>query len=199
MADIEEDSGSGDERQEEAKDPQYPRIVVYCPSCTLPPEYCKYSQNFSRCKPWLAKNYPQLYPELADDPEVQAVTKQVDGVTIIDDNVISAEPSTGGKKGKKKDEGPLEIVISAVARTKKKYVTNIVGLSRFGIKLADASRVFAKKFAAASSVTTDQDEIVIQGEIADSLAEFLLKQYPEKINSSQVFILEDGHRRNMND
>lgn len=72
----------------------------------------------------------------------------------------------------------MEIVITSVPRTKKKYVTNVVGLARFGLKLADASRVFAKKFAAASSITQDQDEIVIQGEIADSLAEFIIKQWP---------------------
>jgi density-regulated protein DRP1 len=93
--------------------------------------------------------------------------------------VVGKESSSGGgKKGKKKDEGPLEIVITSVARTKKKFVTSVTGLSRFGIKLADAARVFAKKFAAASSVTQDKDEIVIQGEIADSLAEFLIKQWP---------------------
>jgi density-regulated protein DRP1 len=89
-----------------------------------------------------------------------------------------SESSSGGKKGKKKDEGPMEIVIASVARTKKKFVTNITGLARFGIKLTDAARIFAKKFAAASSVTPDKDEIVIQGEISDTLAEFLIKQWP---------------------
>jgi len=93
---------------------------------------------------------------------------------------MSSESSNagGGKKGKKKDEGPLEVVISAVARTKKKFVTTATGLGRFGIKLADASRVFAKRFAAASSVTPDKDEITIQGDVADTLAEYIVKQWP---------------------
>lgn len=72
----------------------------------------------------------------------------------------------------------MEIVISSVARTKKKFVTNVTGLARFGIKLADASRVFAKRFAAASSATPDKDEITIQGEVVETLAEFILKQWP---------------------
>ena len=82
-------------------------------ACSLPPEYCSYSDNFSKCKPWLLKNYPNLYPELANgtrlwlvvmtekfavsslssnaflfslDPELAALTKQVDGITVIDDN-----------------------------------------------------------------------------------------------------------------
>jgi len=92
--------------------------------------------------------------------------------------VVEPSNAGGGKKGKKKDEGPLEVVISSVARTKKKFVTNVTGLSRFGIKLVDASRVFAKRFAAASSATPDKDEITIQGEVVESLAEFILKQWP---------------------
>lgn len=73
----------------------------------------------------------------------------------------------------------MEIVISSVARTKKKFQTQITGLGRFGIKLPDAARVFAKKFAAASSVAgPNVDEIIIQGEVTDTLAEFLIKQWP---------------------
>lgn len=161
MADIEEDSASGEDTQLTSKDSQYPHKPVYCPctlllnfssdraalqplieywvanprvlppylrltsnfvldydstACSLPPDYCKFSSNFSKCKPWLLKNYPQLYPELADgtsrngpsgltldcyaftqiltttppDPEVLALSKQVDGVTVIDDNAVAA-------------------------------------------------------------------------------------------------------------
>lgn len=83
------------------------------------------------------------------------------------------------KKGKKKvDEGPAEVVISTVARTKKKNVTHVTGLARFGFKLTDTQKVFAKKFAAAASATQDKDEIVIQGDVAITLSEFLVKQWP---------------------
>lgn len=92
---------------------------------------------------------------------------------------MCVEPSSSGKKGKKKeDEGPAEIVISTVARTKKKNVTHITGLARFGIKLVDAQKIFAKKFAAAASVTQDKDEVVIQGDCAITLSELLIKQWP---------------------
>lgn len=97
-------------------------------------------------------------------------------------NLLIKAPSSssgGGKKGKVKDEGPLEVVISSVARTKKKFHTHVTGLGKFGIKLPDAARVFAKKFAAASSVAgPNVDEVIIQGEVTDSLAEFLIKQWP---------------------
>jgi density-regulated protein len=34
--------------------------------CGLPPEYCEYGPDFEKCKPWLKKNCPDLYPQLQD-------------------------------------------------------------------------------------------------------------------------------------
>ncbi|KAL6068671.1 Translation machinery-associated protein 22 [Balamuthia mandrillaris] len=47
------------------------RDVVYCPMCGLPPEYCEYNTKsvFNRCKPWLLRNYPDLYPQLKKEAE----------------------------------------------------------------------------------------------------------------------------------
>ena len=89
---------------------------------------------------------------------------------------LMTEPvSTGGKKGKKK-ESKNQVVITTGHRTKNKFITNIKGLGGFGIKLADASRVLAKKFATSASVT-DEDEISLQGDISQSLADFIVKQW----------------------
>lgn len=75
----------------------------------------------------------------------------------------------------------MEITISCVARTKKKFHTHVTGLGRFGIKLQDAARVFAKRFAAASSVTPNADEIIIQGEVTDTLADFIVQHWTVRI------------------
>lgn len=89
------------------------------------------------------------------------------------------ETAPAKKGGKQKDTGPLEVVISNTARTKKKFQTHVTGLGKFGLKLPDTARVFAKKFAAASSVAgPNVDEIIIQGEVMESLAEFIVKQWP---------------------
>lgn len=34
--------------------------------CSLPPEFCEFNPKkvFNKCKPWLMKNYPDLYPFL---------------------------------------------------------------------------------------------------------------------------------------
>lgn len=47
----------------------YPLVVLYCPVCSFPPEYCKYSGKFNQCKPWIAANCPEVYPELAEEFE----------------------------------------------------------------------------------------------------------------------------------
>ena len=39
--------------------------IIYCPTCGLPPEFCEWGPDFNKCKPWLIKNCPQLYPQLA--------------------------------------------------------------------------------------------------------------------------------------
>jgi density-regulated protein DRP1 len=47
----------------------------------------------------------------------------------------------------------LQILIETNTRNKKKMVTTVSGLELFGIKLADASKAFGKKFACGASVT----------------------------------------------
>ena len=41
-----------------------PVKVLYCPTCSLPAEYCEFGSDFEKCKPWLIKNAPELYPDL---------------------------------------------------------------------------------------------------------------------------------------
>lgn len=43
---------------------EFPCAVLYCPNCSLPPEYCRYTPRFEKCKPWLKDNCPELYPDL---------------------------------------------------------------------------------------------------------------------------------------
>lgn len=42
-----------------------PVFPVYgCAVCSMPAEYCEFSPDFEKCKPWLIKNVPDLYPQL---------------------------------------------------------------------------------------------------------------------------------------
>lgn len=46
-----------------------------------------------------------------------------------------------------------QVVIETNTRNKKKMVTTVTGLDLFGVKLAEASKAFGKKFACGCSVT----------------------------------------------
>lgn len=44
-------------------DYENPQAVLYCPNCTLPPEYCSFGVNFDKCVPWILDNCPEVLDE----------------------------------------------------------------------------------------------------------------------------------------
>ena len=48
---------------EEPFDFAKPRKMKYCPTCTLPPEFCEYGQAFDKCLPWILENCPEAVSE----------------------------------------------------------------------------------------------------------------------------------------
>jgi hypothetical protein len=59
-------SGKKSERKSDAEEPfdfTKPRKVTYCPTCSLPPEYCEYGQTFEKCLPWILENCPEAVSE----------------------------------------------------------------------------------------------------------------------------------------
>lgn len=36
-----------------------PQIVTYCPTCTMPAEFCEYGASFDKCSPWILENCPE--------------------------------------------------------------------------------------------------------------------------------------------
>jgi density-regulated protein DRP1 len=48
-----------------------------------------------------------------------------------------------------------QVLIERATRNKRKCITTVIGLDLFGVKLADASKKFGKKFACGASVTKD--------------------------------------------
>jgi hypothetical protein len=53
--------------------------VVYCPTCTMPCEYCEYGARFEECLPWILENCPEA---LSDAVLAKAMGK----VSIEDDS-----------------------------------------------------------------------------------------------------------------
>lgn len=55
-----------------------PRDIIYCPTCTMPTEFCEHGACFDKCLPWIFKNCPQV---LSD-----AVLAEMMGETSLDDD-----------------------------------------------------------------------------------------------------------------
>jgi len=97
-----------------------------------------------------------------------------------------------GGKLKKKD--PMTVTVARVQRNKRKYVTVVRGLENFGVKLGDASKAFSKKFSCGASVVkgnTGSDEIDVQGDVSDDLAEFLESQFKIPFD---VIVFDEGKK-----
>lgn len=142
--------------------------VQYCDQCTLPTEYCE----FTDCAKRNAESGAGTGAggTAGGDPEHKRQTRG---------------GKAQGPKAKKQAEKKLEVFRSN--RGKKKFVTVIVGMATFGVDLKEASKLFSKKFACSSSVT-GPDEIVVQGDVKYEIIELI----PEKFSEIDPDLIEDG-------
>jgi len=152
--------------------------VEYCGECSMPFEYCEYAPNQEKCKKWLEKNMPEMFSKLSTAEGSEGAGKEgesKDGDVKEGEGKESKRQTRGGKKGgsKKKDKSDNEPAIKLASCSRGRRTTTLVfGLSTCGIKLKDASKFFASKFAASASITGD-DEILIQGDVKDDLFDIL--------------------------
>ncbi|KAK8509209.1 hypothetical protein V6N13_062264 [Hibiscus sabdariffa] len=194
-----------------AEKPQ-PVKVLYCTICSLPAEYCEFGPDFEKCKPWLIKNAPDLYPNLlkeANEKEAEKVSEQLQSAGIsssADGAASSAQPgNTSSSKqeevkrlpgGKIKKKEKQEVVIEKVVRNRRKCITIVKGLDLFGIKLSDASKKLGKKFATGASVVkgpTEKEQIDVQGDISYDIVEYITETWPA-VPEAAIFFIEDGKK-----
>lgn len=183
-------------------DKPQPVHVLYCGVCGLPAEYCEFGSDFDKCKPWLIKNAPDLYPDLLKE----AGAKDADGVadklqsTSISSDASASKPKDEEVKrlpgGKVKKKEKQEVIIEKMIRNKRKCITTVKGLELFGVKLSDASKKLGKKFATGASVVkgpTEKEQIDVQGDIAYDIVEFITDTWPD-IPETAIFFIEDGKK-----
>lgn len=118
--------------------------VTYCDQCSLPPEYCEFTDCVKRD---------------ADGQDAEHKRQTRGG-------------KAQGPKAKKQAEKKLEVFRSN--RGKKKFVTSVVGMATFGVDLKEASKTFSKKFACSSSVTGPDEIVVqgdVKDEIIELIPE----------------------------
>jgi hypothetical protein len=67
----------------------------------LPAEYCEFGPDFEKCKPWLIKNAPELYPDLVKEA-AEKTTEQLEGLDISCEKDLTQ--TQGTTSDVKKDE-----------------------------------------------------------------------------------------------
>lgn len=168
--------------------------VIYCDVCSYPPEYCEFSGKLKRCKKWLNDTHPDLYAKLygdANDDEVTKLGKKLVESSIGEEreNKLEADLLKLQKREENKEQRELakklssKVIIKREARTKRKFIVAIQGLEVFGIDMKKVAKTFASKFATGCSVSKNaekKEEIVIQGDVIDSVESYIHQLLAEK-------------------
>lgn len=124
---------------EAAVDVPAPVVVEYDPITGVPAEFNEYlPPDSTEFKRWKA---------------AQAGPEALAALTLKDKEGNEIEKQLPGGKVKKKQKA--QIVLESHTRNRKKCVTTVTGLDSFGVKLADAAKLFGKKFACGASVVKD--------------------------------------------
>eukprot|EP00924_Labyrinthula_sp_SR-Ha-C_P004044 maker-scaffold_3-snap-gene-12.12-mRNA-1 protein AED:0.00 eAED:0.00 QI:31/1/1/1/1/1/2/147/326 len=165
--------------------------VEYCPVDGLPAEYCEYLPTFKETLPWLLENYPTLILQTQNDLTVQEFCETGDSETLQTKSKRGgARPNKNLTKGKVK-EGSI-ITIETASRGKRKYVTSVVGLDLFGVKLKEAGKKLGKRFACSASVIKTKEgksSIDIQGDVSYDLPQILVDFF-EEVSPEVIYFLE---------
>ena len=164
-------------KEDEVRD-EYPQFeggdkVVYCGECGYPLEMCEYSTSFEKCLVWWEENHPDAIDDYLD----------ANGLESIDElsSKVSKRALKAAKKKEKSGSGVKRgVLIERSQRSKRKFNTIVRGLETFEIDLKKASKQFGKKFACGSAVSKTASggkEIIIQGDVAYELVDYLEDEY----------------------
>eukprot|EP00798_Chlamydomonas_sp_ICE-L_P014733 gene14733-20778_t len=161
-----------------------PKAVAYDPTTGVPAEFNEFlPKDSEEYKKWKA---------FQDGPEA------IEKLTLKDKQGNEIEKQLPGGKVKKKQKAM--VMIETSTRSKKKSITSVSGLSDFGIKLADASKIFGKKFAAGSSVTktaSGTEQIEIQGDFMADLPDLIMKNYAKNLTKANIFYMGEDKKKHM--
>ncbi|KAL4853089.1 Translation machinery-associated protein 22 [Chlorella vulgaris] len=165
-----------------------PLTVEYDPVTGVPAE-------FNECLPKDCEEYKRwkASQEAGPSSAMAALTVE-DGSSEAGAAGIAAPTAAAvEKKSSKKKKGQPEVVLERNTRNKKKCITTIAGLDAFGVKLAEASKLFGKKFASGASVVKNaegKEHIDVQGDCLEQAAELIIKQYKDKVAKSDIYVIE---------
>ncbi|KAH7910325.1 eukaryotic translation initiation factor 1-like protein [Hygrophoropsis aurantiaca] len=172
---------SSSDQQPQDPQPVQPVQVFYCQVCTFPVEYCEFGSSLTRCKEWLAEAHPTVYEKFYSDEALQSKigTLSLEAQAKLEKDTAKKEAKAEAKADAAlKKKMASQVLIKRIERNKRKHVTAIHGLEAFDIDLKKAAKFLAQKFATGASVTKNaqgQDEVVVQGDVADEVLEIIEK------------------------
>ncbi|KDD77027.1 hypothetical protein H632_c37p3 [Helicosporidium sp. ATCC 50920] len=163
-----------------------PQVVFYDPITGVPPCFNEFlPKDSDEYKRWKASQ------------GASTVQEGVANLSVGDGAPLAAPPAPEAEEkkvlpgGKVKKKQVPEVVLERNTRNKKKCVTTISGLETFGVKLAEASKLFGKKFASGASIVKNaesKEQIDVQGDFLDQAVDVILKQFKQVERGSIYFI-----------
>ncbi|KAF2786427.1 density-regulated protein DRP1 [Melanomma pulvis-pyrius CBS 109.77] len=179
---------------------EYPKQVIYCGVCTLPPEYCEFGGTVKKCEEWLEENHSDMHEKLYSQ---EVIEKNLSTLSIDaqkraekDSQKKAAKAATAEAKAQEQ-RATSKILIKRIERNKRKYVTAVQGLEAFGLDIKKVAKDFGKKFATGSSVTKvpgGGEEITVQGDLSDDIYDYLTETYSD-IPEDNVDCIEDKKKK----
>ena len=145
-----------------------PKQVKYCEVCHFPVEYCEYSHSIVLKKVGDAQEQKE---EKKEEEAAKEEKKEEEG------DKDEGKEKEKEKKQKKKKEAANTVLIEQTKRGKKKHITYITNLEKFGYVLKDISKMFSKKFACSCTVTKEDNGvecITLTGEFADEVYDYII-------------------------
>ena len=162
----EKENKEGEEGEKKVEDIETvvinPKVVEYCKLCHFPIEYCKYTHKM------LLKKIEEGDGEKEEKKDEEKKEGE------------QGEKEDDKKKDKKKKKNENKVIIEQAKRGKKKHITYIMGLDKFGLVLKDVAKQLSKKMACSCTVTKEdngEDSITLTGEFADDVKDFILENF----------------------
>ncbi|CDJ46695.1 translation initiation factor SUI1 domain-containing protein, putative [Eimeria brunetti] len=163
-----------------------PCKVEYCPTCSMPFEYCEFSGE--ACSKQGDK--PEEDPNDQASAMQQKEDEQQLSIEFEEKSSISAAKGGAGKRAGAK---PQVVTVQKQAKRRGKHVTNVWGLEHFGVKQEQAARLASKQFACGASFQKGQPGqmpfVEIQGDVGDTIKAFLKKNF--NVPEDKIVILAE--------
>ncbi|KAL5410352.1 Translation machinery-associated protein 22 [Paraphaeosphaeria minitans] len=178
----------------------YPRTVLYCGVCTLPPEYCEFGGTTKKCQEWLENNQPALHKKLYSQ---EALEQNMSSLSLEaqkraeKDSQKKAAKAAAAEARDAETRASSKILIKRIERNKRKYVTAVQGLEAFGLDIKKVAKDFGKKFATGSSVTKvpgGGEEITVQGDLSEDIQEYIEENY-KNVPDDNIELVEDKKKK----